>query len=77
MTLFQFIIALLLLKIIGIGGTCVYPSYQLRRFVSHVSSYVPSIAFFPDFTFSYETFMRTRNLGLAYVLMVSVCVWEL
>jgi hypothetical protein len=26
MTLFQFIIALLLLKIIGIGGACVYPS---------------------------------------------------
>jgi hypothetical protein len=36
-------------------------------------SYIPSIAFFPDFTFSYETFMRTRSLGFAYVLMVRVC----
>lgn len=55
MTLFQFFIALLLIKAIGVGG-----------------SYVPSIAFFPDFTFSYETFMQTRNLGIAYVAMVCI-----
>jgi hypothetical protein len=39
--------------------------------ISRSFSYIPSIAFFPDFTFSYETFIRTRSLGFAYVLMVS------
>ena len=84
MTLFQFFIALLLIKAIGVGGSCVFPfphpilpplphavTRAFQKYKSHSSSYVPSIAFFPDFTFSYETFMQTRNLGIAYVAMVS------
>ncbi len=73
MTLFQFVIALILIKLIGISGTCVGHSHSAcpPPPTSRSFSYLPSIAFFPDFTFSYETFIRTRSLGFAYVLMVS------